>query len=149
MVPLYFLSMDQRLLVRERRAIALKGRLEERLTTIVEELLAGPRLRNLLRTIPPGTRLQSLFWDQSERCVVVSLSREFLDRRPGHALAEWASVYSLVNTVADHDSSIRSVQILVDGELVEEGALWDLSDPFAPDHTFVLYGSAEPGDSLK
>lgn len=147
MVPLYFLSMDQRFLVRERRAVALKGRLEERLSAILRELLEGPKLRNLLRTIPPETRVQSLFWEEAQGRVVISLSREFLEHRPGHTLAEWASIYSLVNTVADQDSSIRSVQILVDGELVEDGTVWDLSEPFAPDHTFVLYGPAETGES--
>lgn len=147
MVPLYFLSSDHRYLARERRAVVLDGRLEERLSAIVEELLAGPKLRNLLPTMPPGTRLQSLFWDEKEHRVVISLSRDFLDRRPGHTLAEWASIYSLVNTVADQGSSIRSVQILVDGKLVEEGTVWDFSEPFAPDHTFVLYGSAEAGNS--
>ncbi|HPO09291.1 MAG TPA: GerMN domain-containing protein, partial [bacterium] len=142
-VPLYFLSSDHRLLVKERRTLVLSGRLEERLETLVRALIDGPGVRNLLPTIPEGTRLQSLFWDEAQKCVVLSLSREFIDRRPGHALSEWASIYSLVNTLADHDSSIQTIQILVDGELVEDGLLWDLTEPLAPDKTFVFYDSAE------
>jgi len=143
LVPLYFLSAGQRSLVRERREVSLKGRLAERLETLVEELIAGPRLRNLLPTIPPGTQLLSVFWVKDQGCAVVNFSKEFIENNPGHVLAEWASIYSVVNTVADHDSAIRSVQILVDGELAESGALWDLSRPFAPDQTFVLYSPVE------
>ncbi|HOE12907.1 MAG TPA: GerMN domain-containing protein [bacterium] len=142
-VPLYFLSSDHRLLVKERRTLVLSGRLEDRLETLVKALIDGPSARNLLPTIPEGTRLQSLFWDEAQKCVVLSLSREFIDSRPGHALAEWASIYSLVNTLADHDSAIQTVQILVEGELVEDDLLWDLTEPLAPDKTFVFYDSAE------
>jgi spore germination protein GerM len=142
-VPLYFLSSDHRLLVKERRTLVLSGRLEDRLEILVRALIGGPSARNLLPTIPEGTRLQSLFWDEAQKCVVLSLSREFIDSRPGHALAEWASIYSLVNTLADHDSAIQTVQILVEGELVEDDLLWDLSEPLAPDKTFVFYDSAE------
>jgi len=142
-VPLYFLSSDHRLLVKERRTLVLSGRLEDRLEILVRALIGGPSARNLLPTIPEGTRLQSLFWDEAQKCVVLSLSREFIDSRPGHALAEWASIYSLVNTLADHDSAIQTVQILVEGELVEDDLLWDLTEPLAPDKTFVFYDSAE------
>ena len=142
-VSLYFLSSDHKFLVREPRTMVLKGQLEERLTTIVKALLTGPELRNLRPTMPAGTQLRSLFWDQAQQCVVVSLSQDFIARRPGHVLAEWAGIYSLVNTISDHDSFIRWVQILVEGEVVEDGTLWDLSEPFAPDHTFVFYDSAQ------
>ncbi len=145
-VPLYFLSAGQRSLVRERREVSLQGRIEERLETIVTELIAGPTLGNLLPTIPKGTQLLSLFWVKDKGCVIVNFSREFIDNSPGHVLAEWASVYSVVNSIADHDSAIRSVQILVDGEIVENDTLWDLSRPFAPDQTFVLYSPVETGE---
>ncbi|MFH1743095.1 MAG: GerMN domain-containing protein [bacterium] len=143
-ISLYFLSSDHKFLVREPRTMVLTGQLEERLAIVVKALLAGPDLRNLRPTIPAGTQLRALFWDDKQQCVTVSLSQDFLSRRPGHALAEWAAIYSLVNTISDQDSAIRWVQILVEGELVEDGTLWDLSEPFAPDHTFVFYDSAQP-----
>ncbi|MBI1390057.1 MAG: hypothetical protein GC154_16570 [bacterium] len=115
--------------------------LTQRIRSAMELLIRGPREENLLAPIPEGTKLQNVYWSESDGRVYVSFSPELLgEDRPMHGLAEWATIYSIVNTAAQQSSAVKDVQILVNGEIIDSGRLvWDWSMPFKPDKSFVQY----------
>ncbi len=140
MVRLYFPTDTHDLLTYEVIETIPSETLPDRLNTAVTELMRGPRQDGLLNPIPEGTTLQSVFWREQDNCAYVSFSPELIDENSLNALAEWATIYCIVNTVAEQSSAIREVQILIDGQVIKsEFTTWDWSMPFKPDKTFVRY----------
>ncbi len=143
-IHLYFLTPNHRQLAVENREITSTHSITERIRQAVENLLEGPISRELINPIPKEAELQSVFWDEKEGRVYVSFTPSLLDNPTGHSLSEWATIYSIVNTVAAQSSAIKDVQLLVDGQEVQsQQTLWDWSLPFEPDTTFVRYSGSE------
>lgn len=140
LIRLYFPTESHDLLSYEVIQTLPNDTLSERLHTAVTELMRGPRQDGLLNPIPEGTQLQSVFWREQDNRAYVSFSPQLLDKNSLNALAEWATIYSIVNTVAEQSSAIREVQILIDGQIIKSDfTTWDWSMPFKPDKTFVRY----------
>lgn len=135
----YYLTHDQNQLHAERRLIVNTGPISARVERAMEAFLDGPKSSNLVSPVPSGTQLQSVFWSEQNRCVYISFSEEILKNHPGHALAEWGTIYAIVNTAAGQSPAVERVHILVDGrEIANPNTLMDWSKPFEPDATFVL-----------
>ncbi|MDP8244960.1 MAG: GerMN domain-containing protein [Candidatus Hinthialibacter antarcticus] len=140
MIRLYFPTASHDLLSYEVVQTLPNETLTERLHTAVTELMRGPRQDGMLNPVPEGTQLQSVFWREQDHCAYISFSPQLIDKNSLNALAEWATIYSIVNTVAEQSSAIREVQILIDGQVIKsEFTTWDWSMPFKPDKTFVRY----------
>lgn len=138
----YFLSRDRKMLVPKSRAIPKTQLLQERLHKVVDVLIAGPMEDDVLPVLPSTTRLRGLFWDSQHGMVVVDLSDEVLTDHPGQFFSEWATVYGITTSLAAQDKRIKAVQILVEGEIVENrNTTWDWSAPFEPEKVFVPLGA--------
>lgn len=133
-VRIYFPTTDYAELVERTIQIPPPQLLEERIQRVLEELIRGPSDHDLASPVPAGTEVRSLFWLESDNRVLVSFSETILNDFRGHAQAEWATIYSIVNTIAAQSAAIREVQILVEGMPVDSShTLWDWSYPFQPE----------------
>lgn len=135
-INVYFITEDYQLLKPETRHIPQPDSIVERVEMSLQELLEGPRSRDLLPTIPDGTTIRSVFWNEEDQLIAVNFSPELLKTKGMHALQEWSIIYSIVNTVAAQSSAYEvKVQILVDGK-PPVNTLWDWTKPFEEQITF-------------
>ena len=70
-------------------------------------------LETLESAIPKETKLIGTVLEND--CLVVNLSKEFIEKQEGDAVAKVNSIYSIVNTVTEL-KEITSVRILIEGE---------------------------------
>ena len=141
-VRLYYLSPDQNQLEVEKRYVRMPDLIPGRVETALREWLKGPKPGNLILPVPKGAQLQNVYWSEEDRRIYVSFSEEFSPGLQSHGLAEWATIYAIVNTVMDQSPAINDVQILVNGEVISDTqSVWDWSLPFKADQTFVRHGS--------
>lgn len=140
-VPIFFLKADQSQLSIENHWIEPESTITDRIRKSMESLIKGPFSRDLVPVIPPATTVQSVFWDENGKRIYINFSEDLIKDHPGHALAEWATIYAIVDTaVAQAPHLIDEVQILVNGEAVKDvDMLWDWSLPFKKDDMFVQY----------
>ncbi len=138
-IDLYFLTPNHTQLAIEKRMILQPETLLARIEEAVHRLIAGPHDPNLLRVIPDGTQVKSVFWSQPDNLIYVNFSKELLNPNYGHVLAEWATIYAITNTVSAQSAMVRQVQILVEGEIVPNThTVWDWTLPFQPDNTLFV-----------
>ena len=113
-IKLYF-AHPSGTLKEERRDIRVDGERELALY-VMEELLSGPRDKELYQAVPEGTRLLSLTVEG--RTCIVDLSREFLENANQSELEEELAVYSVVNSLTAL-TTIDRVQFLIEGKRLE------------------------------
>ena len=137
-VTLFFATQDAAGLAREGREVEIEQTVEERIESLVAELVSGP-VGSLAPTLPPNTRVLGV---QLEGEVAkIDFGAELRDALPSGSSAEMAAVYSVVDTVATNFPQVKKVQFLVEGVPVTElkGHL-DLSSPVAPDYGLEQQG---------
>lgn len=105
----------------------------------INELCRGPQSQSLAATLPDGTRLLDI--NIKDGLCTVNFSRELVAKHSGGSGAEYATVYSIVNTLTQF-SSINQVQILVEGQVVDSiaGHL-DVSVPITRDDEIIRAGT--------
>jgi len=130
-VLLYFSDTEGEYLIGERRKILKKDALKEEAKEIVVELIKGPG-GNLLRTLPPRTKLLNLQINDAG-LAKVDFNQALSKDHPGGSSAEMMTVYSVVNSLSLNFPKIKRVQILIDGKPVETitGHL-SLKQPLSP-----------------
>jgi germination protein M len=99
-------------LVKEKRSIEINSneQLEKR---VIEELIKGPKTKELYSTIPKETKLNGIEIIGSK--AIVDLSEEFITKHSGGSEAEYLTVYSVVDTLTEL-LNINKVEFLIDGE---------------------------------
>jgi len=118
-VVLVFPEWDASGYVTERRRIPSRGRAEEDLQALLEQLCAGPNRSGAISALPSRTRIMAAFLDAGGERAVLDFSTELVVRHPGGSAAEAATLTSILRTVALNFPSLRSCRILVDGGEVE------------------------------
>ncbi len=131
-VTLYFVSLDQRQLLAEKRQMALAAGEADRIRQILLALIEGSHL-SFGRTLPPSTDIRAVFLTTDGTAYVDFSDDALADFTPGIA-SETLAVYSVVNSLAANIPAVKRVKILMQGREVEtlDGHA-DLNDPFAPD----------------
>ena len=112
-VSLYFQNKDTKELQIETRLIDSKELLDNPYDKLITLLLEGANSENLESTIPSETTLIGTTLEND--CLVVNLSKEFIERQEGDVIAKINSIYSIVNTVTEL-KEVCSVKILIDGQ---------------------------------
>lgn len=139
-LKLFFLNQEQDQLTPETRWMETTSVISEKVKSALGALISGPEAKGNVSTIPGGTRLLGVFWDQPDSRMYVNFSEELVNNNPGHSLSEWAAIYSIVNTVAAQSVAVKDVQILVNGESGKDlNTVWDWSLPFTPEKIFVQH----------
>ena len=133
-ITLWFADGDKRYLHSEVRMIVAHEN-EKTGKYIVEELIKGPKTDGLLGVIPDGTRLLSLTME-SNICYV-NLSGEFVSNQSADMTDQILSVSAIVDSLTEL-SDIDSVQILIDGAVVEQYLSVPIGQPISRD-TGILW----------
>ncbi|MFN8006052.1 MAG: GerMN domain-containing protein [Terriglobia bacterium] len=107
---------------------------------IVAELIKGPG-PGYAPALPSETKLRELFI-LKDGLAVVDLTREVSVNHPGGIAPELASIYSLVNSLAQNVARVKTVQILIEGSEVETLAGHiDISHPLTEDLSIASLAS--------
>ena len=122
-VSLYFQNKESKELQVEARLLDSKELLDNPYSKLVTLLLEGTSLETLESPIPQDTKLIGTVLEGE--CLVVNLSKEFLNTPEGDVVARTNAIYSFVNTLTEL-KEVSSVKFLIDGAEVEE-----LKNPFA------------------
>jgi germination protein M len=97
----------------------------------IEQLIAGPDSKDLVDTIPEGTKLLDL--DIVNGIAYANFSEELSTKHWGGSAMEALTVQSIVNTLTQFDD-IKKVKILLDGSTAETIAGHvDISNPLSGD----------------
>ena len=113
-VNLYFTGKDQFSLLAEQRTLSgpqnpvVLGR------AIIRELAAGPRNKNLVRTLPDSNILRT-FFIASDKTAYIDFGSEMWAHHPGGVQADMLAIYSIVNSLVLNMSAIDAVKILNPG----------------------------------
>ena len=118
-VQLVFGSGDARSLLSEQRQLPSSNHLEDELRAAMQALCAGPLTRGAVATLPRGTRVLGVFYDERKGAVLVDFSRELRERHPGGSAAERATVDAILRTIALNFPEVRACTLLIEGAQAE------------------------------
>lgn len=118
-VVLVFPEWDASGYVTERRRIPSRGRPEEDLLALMNQLCQGPGRSGAISALPAGTRALAAFLDGDGRRAVLDFSTDLVVRHPGGSAAEAATLTSVLRTVALNFPTVQTCRILVDGAELE------------------------------
>jgi spore germination protein GerM len=82
---------------------------------VVAELIAGPRAKGLLPTIPERTTVLGLYLDKNGTAYL-DLSNEFVSDKQEGSSEELATVFSIVDSLTYNFPEFKRVRFLVGGE---------------------------------
>jgi len=116
-VELYFSSKDGRYLVKEEHQIPTSDNTISQGKEIINELIKGPKSKDLFPTIPKGTQLRELYFHKN--IAYVDFSSELIKNHPGGSSAEIHTIFSIVNTLTFNFPKIKYVQLLVEGKEID------------------------------
>lgn len=132
-LTLYFGDMNAEYLGREERTVD-KGA-EPYEAILLNELIKGPQAQNLMKTVPPETKLMDI--RVVDGTAFVNFSREFQTKHWGGSTGELLTIYSVVNTLTEVPG-IEQVQFLVEGDKMESLAgHMDIQEPIRRDEHFI------------
>jgi sporulation and spore germination protein len=114
-VLLFFQKNDDDLLAPEPRKILPGTTVIDQGKQVVAELIAGPRTKGLLPTVPEGTTVLGLYLDRAGTAYL-DLSDEFVSGHPCGSSEELATVFSIVDSLTYNLPEIKRVRFLVGGE---------------------------------
>ncbi|HEV8198978.1 MAG TPA: GerMN domain-containing protein [Candidatus Polarisedimenticolia bacterium] len=114
-VVLFFQRSDDDMLGPEKRMILPGTTVIDQGKQVVAELIAGPRTKGLLPTIPERTTVLGLYLDKSGTAYL-DLSNEFVSDRQEGSSEELATVFSVVDSLTYNLPEIKRVRFLVGGE---------------------------------
>jgi len=114
-VVLFFQRGDDDTLGPEKRMILPGTTVIDQGKQVVAELIAGPRTKGLLPTIPERTTVLGLYLDKSGTAYL-DLSDEFVSDRQEGSSEELATVFSVVDSLTYNLPEIKRVRFLVGGE---------------------------------
>ena len=117
MVKLYFsLAQGEYLVPQQRKILLPESDNEENkeMKVVLEELIKGPKNKDLFSTIPPETRIRALYI--RDEIIYVDFSSSLKEKHPGGTTGELLTVYSIIDTLLDNFPSYSRVQIIVQGE---------------------------------
>ena len=109
----YFLDDQTASLVPETRQYNVKNK-QERSEWVLNQLIKGPKRRELQRTVPKGTKLLSLSIEDD--IAYVNFSKEFKSKHPSGLIREAQTIDSVFLTLTQPMlGHIKKVQFLVEG----------------------------------
>jgi hypothetical protein len=128
---LFYGATDRVGLIAEERVVVDPGTFEELAMTVAREVLAGPTRG--VAGLSPATQVRSFFLTQ-DGTGYLDLSSDVIAHWPRGDGLEWVSLASLIRSMTENVPAIRTVQILVEGHVVERapGSI-GLDLPLSPD----------------
>ena len=116
---LFFGSQNGTQLVSEQREVTSGPGLDEWCAAAIRALVEGPQEGDAVRTLPAGTILRRVFYDEDEATVYLDFAPSLVTGHPGGSTAERATLGCIVKTIGANFPAVARVQILVDQQPVE------------------------------
>jgi hypothetical protein len=116
-VTLYFADINDTVLRRETRQVAIGRDFVEQVEQVIGALVAGPE-HDAVNTIPEGTTVLGVYYDPDTAILFLDFSAEFVAGHPGGVSAEYHTVSAILKTVSENFPEVAAVQILVEGSQV-------------------------------
>jgi len=113
-VNLYFAGKNPFSLIAEQRKVPRPESTVALGRAIIRELAAGPRKKNLSRTLPDSDILRT-FFIASDKTAYVDLGSEMWTHHPGGVRSDILAIYSIVNSLVLNMAEIDAVKILILG----------------------------------
>lgn len=133
-VTLYFSDDQANFLSPENREIEVKQS-QTLETQIVEQIIAGPKNKNLYPTVPTETKIRNI--KTEEGICYVDLSNDFVTKSGGGSAGETMTIYSIVNSLTELEN-VKKVQFLIEGEKISVFKdLFDFSKPFERNESLI------------
>lgn len=138
-VSVYFGVPGTELLVEEKREVQ-SGKAD--VGTVIELLIAGPRMPGHVAVIPNGTKLLS--WNVKDGTATVNFNKTLVTAHPGGSSAELQTVFAIVNSLT-RLPGIERVRFEIEGAAVDTLAGHvDLTGPLEFSEEMVASGSDGP-----
>ena len=115
MVNLYFINKENKI-QSEIRVVDSKELLRNPYLALVGMLIGGPKDEKLKSIIPEETKVIDA--KINKKCVIVNLSKEFVEKSDGDVHQKCNMIYTIVNTLTELNE-VQSVRFLIDGEEIE------------------------------
>lgn len=116
-VSLYFQDKDTKELLPEARLIDINQLVNTPYETLVNLLIEGPKNDKLEKVIPNDTKILKVYMEND--CVIIDLSKEFLNYDKTNEKTKYNLVNSIVNTLTEL-TEVNKVKILIEGGTNEE-----------------------------
>lgn len=113
-IKLYFVNKDGKM-GSEERIIDSKELLRNPYIVLIGMLIEGPRNDDFKNVIPEGTKIIDA--RLNKKCVIVNLSKEFVNGAEGDVFQKCNMIYTIVNTLTELNE-VQSVKFLIEGEEV-------------------------------
>lgn len=143
-LTLYFADKANSFLEKEKHLLTI-GQNKQLVEYVIDELVRGPQNNNLRETLPMGTKILSI--EVKKNICIVDLSKEFLLNKPETAAGERVAIYSIVNSITEI-TGIEAVQILVEGEKINDYYLMSLYEPLPRDDDMVWQNNPDLVESV-
>ncbi len=115
-VTLYFADQESMYLIPVKKEIEVNPQ-EPIEKTVLELLIKGPDQKDLIPTIPSGTKIKNIY--TNEGICYVDFNEDFVTKHSGGSSGEAMTIYSIVNTLTELNN-ISKVQFLIEGTIREE-----------------------------
>lgn len=140
LVTLYFATPDIRGLASETRTVSAPGADDDPevlAKAIAEQVVRGPKARNLYPTLPRSAKVLGASAG-ADGVLTLDFSRSLQADSPGGEAGERLAVYSVVDAVAAIPQ-VKAVRFNVEGKPVDTlVGYFDLSEPVKPDLTIIV-----------
>lgn len=118
-VTLYFANREADGFEAETREIPVREGLESEVEAVMAALIEGPRGRDGISAIPPGTALLQVFWSEETQTLYLNFNRTIVSAHPGGSAGEYYTLGTIIRTIGANFPQARNLQLLVDGHQVE------------------------------
>lgn len=116
-VSLYFQNKDTEELMPEARLVDIKDIMSNPYEKLVYLLIEGPKSDKAVKVIPENTKVLKTYMEGD--CVILDLSKEFLNYSKDNQKQKKNMVNSIVNTLTEL-TEVNSVKFMIDGQVNEE-----------------------------
>lgn len=116
-VSLYFPNKDTEELMPEARLVDIKDIMSNPYEKLVYLLIEGPKSDKAVKVIPENTKVLKTYMEGD--CVILDLSKEFLNYSKDNEKQKKNMVNSIVNTLTEL-TEVNSVKFMIDGQVNEE-----------------------------
>lgn len=116
-VSLYFPNKDTEELMPEARLVDIRDIINNPYEKLVNLLIEGPKSDKTVKVIPENTKVLKTYMEGD--CVILDLSKEFLNYSKDNQKQKKNMVNGIVNTLTEL-TEVNSVKFMIDGQVNEE-----------------------------
>ena len=116
-VSLYFPDKENGELMPEARLVDIKEIMNNPYEKLINLLIEGPKNEKAVKIIPEGTKVLRTYTEGD--CLVLDLSKEFLNYSKEDSKQKENIIYSIVNTLTEL-TEVNGVKFMIEGQTSEE-----------------------------